>query len=341
MSPHAKLVLDPFAIDLLKVQDKRPRGRALVQEVVRRCNDVVVALSVAEAWAEALRKAGKADEKQALLLGIAAIFSNLTEDSEVNSTVVVQMAEPKGPIAKAASEDASEDNRALGCKVLGAMLCKVAPQSADPVVNELLKSIADKKAADRIKVVALDGLSQAVDSCAEIPWVAVAAEKVVPSLLVGVSKPGQRLQSLLAWSVFAAGANMVPEKLEGQLKKEHLSALKDGTSFLNIDASVLRAPTAELASQAQLWRAILAGHIPGLPAPALEGGSNHVSLPPTAFSTLPTLGRTAILLLTALHRAVPDRGEQPYGSKEKGPTPLQQLGLPDITSTASGDSVLL
>jgi hypothetical protein len=143
LSKHAKEVLDPLALDLLKDKEKRPRGRRLVQQTARRsAAEPLAAVALAEAWAEAAKKTGKADEKQALLMAIHALIGSLPQEAVAAAAEeLVRLADAKGPIAKLAGEDANEETRGLGYRVMGALLSHLPAAAHEPVVKELSKPL--------------------------------------------------------------------------------------------------------------------------------------------------------------------------------------------------------
>lgn len=326
LTPHAKGLLELLAIETLKVPERRSRGRLLVESVTRGSGEPP--FEVVQSWNDALKKTGKADEKQAYLLGILAFVETLPR----GAANLEKLADSKGGIAKVAGEDANEEVRSLGCRTLGALLFQ-APQVADAVAGELAKTLADKKAADRVKIAALDVLGQALQMEATEPsWCGVVLEKVAPALLLASTKPAQRLQSLLAWSAFGTAATLCSTKVAALMKKDHNAVLKDGTSFINSTRSILRAPGAEGAAQTGLWRSVLCGQIGDLPsfgthARTLVATNAVTSLPPVALAEVLPTCRTTIMLLAGLHSRAPERRESESGGRCRSPAPFERLGL--------------
>eukprot|EP00927_Polykrikos_kofoidii_P038654 TRINITY_DN33056_c0_g1_i1.p1 TRINITY_DN33056_c0_g1~~TRINITY_DN33056_c0_g1_i1.p1 ORF type:complete len:2747 (+),score=558.46 TRINITY_DN33056_c0_g1_i1:885-8243(+) len=346
LSQKAKDLLEPLAQDMFKVQDRRARARLFVQRVARKSTGQPGLMQgLAEAWAEAVKKTSKADEKQAMLMALAALVSDL--DDGVNN--LGKMVDPKGAIMKLANEDPNEETRVLAYKVIAALLRRVPVDSQSPLVQELLKGFTDKKAPDRARVAVLDALLGAVPqrtAAAAAPWTTAVLDKVVPVLTLAATKPVQRGQSLLAWAVCGGLAAKEPAELASRLKKEHLAVLKDGGSFCNSVALILKASYMEAVSQTQAWRAILCGDIGGLPSlcaaagPLLaEGGA--LKLPPCPFADVLPHCRTSLVLLAALHQGRPAQFDGPNAADDKGvyrPSslpPAAQLGLLDAVQAAS------
>ncbi|CAK9009851.1 unnamed protein product [Durusdinium trenchii] len=73
--------------------------------------------------------------------------------------------------------------------------------------------------------------------------------------------------------------------------------LGEGVSFLNAVPVIQKAPHAELAAQAQFWRALLAGRVPGSPEVPAEG--HWLQLPPTPFAECMPMVRSAVVLLAS------------------------------------------
>lgn len=341
ISKQAKEILDPIAPDCLKDKDRRESGRRLVRQVVHRSEDFATGpLAVAEAWSEQLKKSGKADEKQAALRAIAELIGNLPKDASVGD--LSKLVDSKGAIAKAAAEDANEETRFLALRVLGLVALRLASASQDLAVEELLKSLVDKKAPDRARLAALTALAAVAEDVAaqgSAPkWTTSLFDKAIPFMTLAVTKPVHRLQSLLAWAASASFAQVDREGLASRLKKEQLTLLKDGMSFLNAVPIVLKSPYSELAAQAQLWKAVLAGYIPGLPSlpeAAEVVVASALSLPPRGFGEVLPHCRSTIVLLAALHSASPERGDGNVSGRKPIPTPAESLGLTAAVKTLS------
>lgn len=342
LSRNIKEVMDPLAIEFLKDKDKRAQGRSIIQHAVKKCEDPAAPVAVAELWADGLKKASKTDEKQAALLAIGTLLAALPQGEATTAVEGLRrLGDAKGAIAKMAGEDANEDTRALGYAALGAVVLRLPRGDRDPVVQELLKPLADKKAPDRARVAALEPLVLlAKAACqAEAPsWAGTLLDRAVPLVTLAATKPVHRYQSMLAWAACGAAAASQSDRLGGRLKKEQLALLKDGNSFLNDMAAVLAAPTPEMNAQTQLWCALLCGHIDvsGLPSPGaatkalLEQGV-AMRMPPGLLAEVLPIYRTAVVLLAGLHEGAPqqsvavDRSDPPL--VEKQPTPLERLGL--------------
>lgn len=104
-----------------------------------------------------MKKAGKADEKQALLLAIGTLLEALPQDaSGAAGEGLARLADPKGSIAKLAGEDANEDTRSLGYAALAALARALPEATQGPLVQEILKPLSDKKASDRVRLAALE-----------------------------------------------------------------------------------------------------------------------------------------------------------------------------------------
>lgn len=324
-SPLAAQFLEPLAVEMIKDKDRRQKGCRLMTAVAKASVDPSGALAVGDTWAEALKKAGKTDEKQALLMAIAALASGLTKAAAEGAA---KLADAKGGVGKAC-EDANEDTRAMACKAMGNLALLLEPPAQDKPVQELAKTLADKKAPPKAVLAALEALAEiagAVGQEAGAPsWAKGVLEKSLPLLTVAATKPVQRHQSLLAWAACGSLASKDKEALGALLKKEHLAILKDGTSFANTVALILKAPASELVSQAQLWKAVLAGHIGNLQAPGaaarslLEEGAG-LKVPPSNFADVLPWARTTIVVLAALHEG------RSAGSRPQ-PKPRERLGL--------------
>ncbi|CAE8597071.1 unnamed protein product [Polarella glacialis] len=130
----------------------------------------------------------------------------------------------------------------------------------------------------------------------------------------------------VVWQVGAGWGDLPrPEDSDGlasRLKKEQLSILKDGVSFLNAVPII-----------AQLWRALLAGQIQGLTplteAAAALGDVTYCPLmPPRPFAEVTPVVRSTIVLLAALHGASPDQGDGSAKGGDRSPSdPSERLGL--------------
>ncbi|CAJ1403962.1 unnamed protein product [Effrenium voratum] len=337
LSPHAKEILD-LAPEKLKDKDKKLSGRGLVRDVVK-ASQLPALLAVAEAWAELAKKAAKADEKQATLQALAELAGNLQPVED--GSAFAKLIDPKGPLAKVAAEDANEETRFLAYRALGALALPLPMADQDQVCQELMKPLADKKAPDRARLAALTAMAQLARQRQGTPrsWTSSFVDKVLPWLTVAATKPVQRLQSLLGFAVCGSLAQE-SEVLGSKLKKDQLSLIKDGGSFLNAVPVILKAPHAELAAQAQFWGALLGNHVPGSPS-MLEAAKavQWLQLPPSPFVDCMPVARSAIVLLACLHASSPERAVKPEDQ-----SPIKCLGLLEILREAKeedADALLL
>lgn len=320
LSAHAKELLET-APEKLKDKDRRLLGRSLVKDVAKASSSTAL-LAVAESWAELVKKAGKVDEKQAALQALAELASHLPvlEDA----SMVAKLIDPKGPLAKVAAEDANEETRFFAYRALGAIALALPVASQDQVVQELLKPLSDKKAPDRARLGALTCLALLAEQREGSPcsWAGGFVDKVLPLLTLAATKPVQRLQSLLGFAVCGSLSKADGEALGAKMKKEQLTLLKESTSFLNAVPIIQKAPHAELAAQAQFWRAVLAGQVPGSPSLQEAGRMQWLSLPPSPFVECMPVVRSTIILLASLHTSSPERS---VGEKETKPTKCMRL----------------
>eukprot|EP00928_Gymnodinium_smaydae_P040622 TRINITY_DN27536_c0_g1_i1.p1 TRINITY_DN27536_c0_g1~~TRINITY_DN27536_c0_g1_i1.p1 ORF type:complete len:2758 (+),score=657.28 TRINITY_DN27536_c0_g1_i1:496-8274(+) len=352
----AKELFD-LALEFLKNKDQRTRARLFVQCVARRCDDPEVAIAVAEAWVEALKKTSKADEKQALLLAISA-FASSRDVSETDERLG-KLAAPGGQLTKIAGEDANEESRVLAFKALGALMLRLPEESQGPLAQELLKPLSDKKAPDRARLAALEALEAAMKLrpyTSAPSWGATALEKLTPVLTAAATKPVQRYLSLLAWSVSGMIFKLMPDQVAARLKKEQLAVLKDTASFANTPALILKAPYSENVAQANLWKFVLCGEVSGLPSlraaagPLLAEGE-ALRLPPCSFADVLPHCRTAVMLLASLRQVAPESGERPLAKEDQGAQsplrtlePAERLGLIEAAKAlpdADGQALLL
>jgi len=325
LSSHAKELLETAA-EKFKDKDKKLLGRGLVKDVAK-SSSLASLLAVAESWAELVKKAGKVDEKQAALQALAELGSHLPPVED--ASVVAKLIDPKGPLAKVAAEDANEETRFWAYRALGALAQVLPTASQDQVVQELLKPLSDKKAPDRARLGALSCLALLAEqregsSCS---WAGSFIDKVLPLLTLAATKPVQRLQSLLGFAVCGSLSKADGEVLGAKLKKEQLTLLKEGVSFLNAVPVIQKAPHAELAAQAQFWRALLAGKMPGTPSvQEASKGVQWLSLPPTPFAECMPMVRSTIVLLACLHTSSPERSiATQKDSKDFKPTSCMHL----------------
>ncbi|CAE7661943.1 ILA [Symbiodinium sp. CCMP2592] len=307
LSSQAKELLE-LAPEKLKDKEKRLAGRQLVRDVVAKSADLTALVAVAESWAELAKKAGKIDEKQATLQALAELASNLPKMEEAT---VAKLIDAKGPLIKVAAEDANEETRFLAYTALGALAVLLPSSAQDQVVAELLKPLADKKAPERARLAALTAMAQVAQQSegTSRTWAGSFVEKALPLLTLASTKPAQRMQSLLAWATVGSLAKADPEALSSKLKKDQLTLLKESVSFLNALPIIQKAPLAELSAQAQFWRALLAGLIPG--SPSLADAAKEVSwlaLPKKPFGETLPIVRSTIVLLAGLHSSSPERG---------------------------------
>jgi len=178
-------------------------------------------------------------------------------------------------------------------------------------VAELLKPLADKKAPERARLAALTAMAQVAQKSegTSRTWAGSFVEKALPLLTLASTKPAQRMQSLLAWATVGSLAKADPEALSSKLKKDQLTLLKESVSFLNALPIIQKAPLVELSAQAQFWRALLAGLIPG--SPSLADAAKEVSwlaLPKKPFGETLPIVRSTIVLLAGLHSSSPELG---------------------------------
>eukprot|EP00931_Biecheleriopsis_adriatica_P116933 TRINITY_DN9250_c0_g1_i1.p1 TRINITY_DN9250_c0_g1~~TRINITY_DN9250_c0_g1_i1.p1 ORF type:complete len:2761 (+),score=816.01 TRINITY_DN9250_c0_g1_i1:930-8285(+) len=309
LSGHAKELLDPSAPESLKDKDKRLGGRRLVHHVAQKSTDQNGLLAVAEGWAEALKKAGKVDEKQAILHALSELAANLPKDG--SAAGFSKLVDAKGSIAKVAADDANEETRYLAYKTLGLLALVLPSDTSDAVVQELLKPLSDKKAPDRARLAALQALAAVAKQSegTSRTWAGSFFDKALPLLTVAATKPVHRLQSLLAWAACGSLAKADGDALGSKLKKEQLTLLKEGVSFLNAVPVIQKAPLPELEAQAQFWSALLAGRLQGSPSIAEAAEAAEVlGLPPKPHGEVLPICRSTVALLAGLHGATPETG---------------------------------
>eukprot|EP00435_Cladocopium_sp_Y103_P019326 s3681_g4.t1 len=333
LSAHAKELLET-APEKLKDKDRRLLGRGLVKDVAKASSSTAL-LAVAESWAELVKKAGKVDEKQAALQALAELASHLPAIED--ASMVAKLIDPKGPLAKVAAEDANEETRFFAYRALGAIALALPPASQDQVVQELLKPLSDKKAPDRARLGALTCLALLAEQREGSPcsWAGSFVDKVLPLLTLAATKPVQRLQSLLGFAVCGSLSKADGEALGAKMKKEQLTLLKESTSFLNAVPIIQKAPHAELAAQAQFWRAVLAGQVPGSPSvQEAAQGMQWLSLPPSPFVECMPVVRSTIVLLASLHTSSPERSV----GQEKETKPTKCMRLTEVLKDAKEDA---
>eukprot|EP00930_Biecheleria_cincta_P034269 TRINITY_DN23698_c0_g1_i1.p1 TRINITY_DN23698_c0_g1~~TRINITY_DN23698_c0_g1_i1.p1 ORF type:complete len:2738 (+),score=614.06 TRINITY_DN23698_c0_g1_i1:451-8214(+) len=309
MSSHAKELLETPAIEALKDKDRKHTGRELIQEVTRKSKDVASLQALAESWAEVLKKSAKVDEKQALLQALAELIASLPSD--VDASGFEKLSDPKGAIGKVASEDANEETRYLGYKTLGVIALRLPEDQQGTLAQEILKPLSDKKAPDRARLAALSALAEVAkrNEGTSVKWAGKLFDAALPLMTIAATKPVHRLQSLLAWAACGSLAKADGDALGSKLKKEQLGLIKESVSFLNAVPTIQKAPFPELAAQAQLWQALLSGHVQGSPDLVKSAGELEVvKLPPTPFAEALPLCRSAIVLLACLHSSSPERG---------------------------------
>ncbi|CAE7449803.1 kdelr2 [Symbiodinium natans] len=248
-------------------------------------------------------------------------------DLESRSQFLLQ--DPKGPLIKVAAEDANEETRFLAYTALGALAVLLPVSAQDQVVAELLKPLADKKAPERARLAALTAMAQVTQQSEGISrsWAGSFVDKALPLLTLAATKPAQRLQSLLAWASIGSLAKADEEALSSKLKKDQLSLIKEGVSFLNAIPTIQKAPMTELSSQAQLWRALLAGRVPG--SPSVDDAAKDIpwlALPPKPFGEALPVARSTIVLLAGLYSTSPERSL----NESEAEKPSQLLSLKDI-----------
>jgi len=349
LTNHAKDILEPLALEILKMQDKRKSGQHLIKQVVRKCLNVATPVAIAEGWAENLKKAGKADDKQAVLLAIGTLVSSLPARAAKSDLAGIErLADSKSALVKISAEDSNEETRTLAYRAVGALLFHLPQAKLDALLLEMVKSLQEKKTADRPKLAGLEAIVAFFEAKKDESGVlskvgGKLVDAMIPVVTLAATKPAQRLQSLLAWAICSLLAARDPESLSGKLKKDQLAVVKDGPSFLNNVPTILKAPYPEAAAQSQLWRALLCGKISGMPsvdsvADSILSDGSALSFPPKKFAEVTPQCRTVVVLLAMLHGASPERDE---GSEIS--TPLETLGLLRAVSGTSqdGSSLLL
>ncbi|CAK0824372.1 unnamed protein product [Prorocentrum cordatum] len=350
LSGQSRELLDPYGLELLKDKEKRPRGLRLVRSVAQGSRDACALLAVVEAWMESLKKAGKVDDKQAILLATATLADGLAPGACAGDAaeVVRRVLDAKGALVKCAGEDANEETRGLGYRAVGSLASQLPAAEREAAVKVLLKPLSDKKATDPVKLAAVSALVGIAQLAGEAPMPGSGAvlEGALPLVTVGATKPAQRFQSLLAW---AACVRCSADDLAKALKKDHLVVLKDGSSFVNSVATILKAPAPELHAQAQLWGALLAGRVAGLldPAAAAQGLAEKGSvlcIPPAPFAEALPTARSAVVLLACLHeRGRGDGGQGAGAGRPSRPaeSPAARAGLLEAAAGAGGFEPLL
>eukprot|EP00929_Paragymnodinium_shiwhaense_P086899 TRINITY_DN47277_c0_g2_i1.p1 TRINITY_DN47277_c0_g2~~TRINITY_DN47277_c0_g2_i1.p1 ORF type:complete len:2755 (+),score=912.30 TRINITY_DN47277_c0_g2_i1:113-8377(+) len=344
LSGKAKEYLDIMAVELLKQQDKRPAARLFVRSVASKSvADAAKAFAVLDNWAEAIKKTVKADEKQALLIAIAEFVSAVPNvDSAVGKAALEKLGDAKGTLAKMAADDANEDTKVFATKALGAILLRLPADAQAPIAQELVKPLDDKKkATDRVRIAALECLAAAVPAqgAAAAPWAGAALDKAVPVCTMAVTKPVQRYQSVVAWSLVTSLAATAKDDVNSRMKKDQMNVLKDKGSFMNIVGLMLKANCSELTAQANSWRAVLRGEIAGLPSLTgaagdllTPGADGPKGLPACSFEDILPFVRTGLVLLAKLHEVHAEAGEGKRATHDPAlaaAKPLQAVGLQD------------
>jgi len=107
---------------------------------------------------------------------------------------------------------------------VGALLFHLPQAKLDALLLEMVKSLQEKKTADRPKLAGLEAIVAFFEAKKDESGVlskvgGKLVDAMIPVVTLAATKPAQRLQSLLAWAICSLLAARDPESLSGKLNQ--------------------------------------------------------------------------------------------------------------------------